>query len=192
MTTRKKLVIDRTTDQIVDNPDAPQFINAASDPSSPWFEAYFKNMTPDGAAAWVTNWSAGSISIIDTVTGTVSYTISVDPYPCDVAFSPDGGTAYVSSQGTDSLLVIAGSARSIIKRVRVGRQPTTVDIALNGAWVYVANAGSNDISIIDTTTHEVAATIRVGGSPFALAALQPVTRPGREVPAARRVEEGHR
>ena len=40
----------RTAFQIVDNPDAPQFINASSDLSSPWFEAYFKNMTPDGAA----------------------------------------------------------------------------------------------------------------------------------------------
>ena len=48
-------------------------------------------ITPDGGHIFVTNFDAGTVSVIDTVTATVSATIAVGSGPAGVAITPDGG-----------------------------------------------------------------------------------------------------
>ncbi len=54
--------------------------------------------------AYVANVQSGTVSVIDTTTGTVTATIPVGADPIDMAVSPDGSTVYVANEGSSSRL----------------------------------------------------------------------------------------
>jgi YVTN family beta-propeller protein len=63
-------------------------------------------VTPDGETAYVANFAADSVSVIDTDSKSVVKTITVPDVPVSVAITPDGKTAYVYSAGEGTLTPI--------------------------------------------------------------------------------------
>ena len=61
--------------------------------------------SPDSAIAYVTNYGAGTLSVINTATNTVIATKTVGDGPAGVAVSPDG-TVYVSHQDDGTVWAI--------------------------------------------------------------------------------------
>jgi YVTN family beta-propeller protein len=69
---------------------------------------------PDGMSAFVTNLLDGTVSVIDTNSGTVSGNpITVGGAPVAVAISDDGATAYVANLMTNTVSVIDTATRAV-------------------------------------------------------------------------------
>jgi YVTN family beta-propeller protein len=62
--------------------------------------------SPNGKKAYVANYGAGTVSVINVSTGTVSRRIRVGFSPVSVAFSPNGKKAYVANAGDVTVSVI--------------------------------------------------------------------------------------
>jgi YVTN family beta-propeller protein len=125
-------------------------------------------VTPDGSAAWVTDFLSNAVSIIDTSTQSVSATIPVGAGPVGIALSPDGAAAYVANKGSSTVSVMRTQPPEVVANVAVGAGPNGVAVSPDGQRVYVTNSFTQTpgiVSVIDTRTNEVIASIAVNRSP---------------------------
>ncbi len=81
-------------------------------------------VSPDGSCVYVVNSADGSVSVLDTDTGTVTATVAVGREPFGIALTVDGRLAYVANSGDDSVSVIDLSRRVVLATVGVGKAPT--------------------------------------------------------------------
>ena len=117
--------------------------------------------------AYVTNFLANSVSIIDTSTNAVVVTVGVGARPVALAVTPDGSLAYVANSNSSNVSVIATD--SVVATIGVGSFPVAVAITPDGKHAYVANFNSNNVSVIDTVQNTVVATVVVGSNPAGVA-----------------------
>jgi len=126
----------------------------------------------NGSFAYVTNFSTGSVSVIDTTTTTtVGSPIAVGVHPGGVAVTPDGSRAFVAIRGNDSVSVIDTAANTIVgDPILVGSHPWGVAVTPLGEHVYITNIRDNTVSVINVATNStVADPIAVGSGPYAIA-----------------------
>jgi len=117
----------------------------------------------DGTA-YVTNYSSGTVSLIDTASNTVTTTLTVGSGPERVAFTPDGSKAYVTNSLSNTVSVIDTSPIMVMATIPVGSSPVGVDVSPDGTKAYVATTGA--VWIIDTASDTVSGTFPVvGGNP---------------------------
>jgi YVTN family beta-propeller protein len=119
--------------------------------------------------AYVTNDGAGSVSVIDTATNTVTATIAVGNGPFGVVFSPDGTRAYVPNISDGTISVIDTAANAVLTTINVGGGPIFPAITPDGKSLYVPRFFSGTVVMVSTATNSVTATIAVGGIPGAVA-----------------------
>ena len=112
--------------------------------------------------AYVTNYAAGTVTVIDTITGTtVGDPITVGgTSPASVVVTPNGTGVYVGQ-----LRVGHGVGHRHRHRHRAdphpGRQhPVGIAITPNGKTLYVTNAGDGTVSKISTSTNKVTGTVK--------------------------------
>ena len=128
-------------------------------------------VSPDGKKVYVGNLGDGTVSVIDTKTHTVTYTINLSGTPNIQVASPDGKIYLANHDGIskgdlrNAVLILNATNFRCIGAIRVGINPSGVAISQDGKKVYVANMGSNNISVIDTATNNVIATVNVGSKP---------------------------
>lgn len=120
--------------------------------------------------AYITNTSAGTVSVIDTATNTVTATIAVGGTDTGVAVSPDGSKVYIGSFDTNTVSVIATATNRVIATIAVP-SPLGVAVSPDGGKVYVANFDASSVSVIATATNAVTAVIAlpVGSYPLGVA-----------------------
>ena len=136
--------------------------------------------------AYVTNYSSGNVSVINTASNTVAATVAVGGNPDGVALTPNGEFAYVTSENSgydnrDNVSVINTATNTVAATVAVGFNPVDVAITPNGEFAYVTNEYSDNVSVINTATNTVAATVAVGapaGSPRAYPTAVAITPNG--------------
>ena len=63
--------------------------------------------------AYITNFNANTVSVIDTTSNTVAATIPVGSAPWGVAVSPDGSTVYVTNFFDNTVSVIATTTNTV-------------------------------------------------------------------------------
>jgi YVTN family beta-propeller protein len=120
--------------------------------------------------AYITNNGGKSVSVVDTVSDTVSTTITVGNGPTGSAVSPDGTKTYVSNTADGTVSVINNATNTVIgSPITVGSSPNGVAITPDGTKAYVANQNSNNVSVIDTASNSVIATVTVGTTPVGVA-----------------------
>ncbi len=127
---------------------------------------------PDGSAVYVftldaspdgvVSTKAGTLSVIDTATNTVTATIPADDYPNYPVVSPDGSAMFVSI--TEGLLVIDTAKNTATATIPVGQDSGPPVVLPDGSAVYLPTDFEN-VSVIDTATNTVTSTIPVGGGP---------------------------
>ncbi len=123
--------------------------------------------------AYVTNLSAGTVTVINTLDNTVVTTIPVGPGPTTAAITPDGSKVYVVTQGTNSVAVIDTGSNTVVKTIAVGEAPVGVAIAPNGKTVYVTNAIGGTVTKIATSTNKVIGTVKNVGTEPSLITVSP-------------------
>ncbi len=87
--------------------------------------------------AYITNYNANSVSVIDTTTNTVSATINVVGEPYGVAVSPDGSRVYITNAGANTVSVINTATNTVIDTIPVGNNPFGVAVSPDGSKVHV-------------------------------------------------------
>jgi YVTN family beta-propeller protein len=124
---------------------------------------------------YVTNFSASTVSVINTNTNTITSTIPIAtgryPYPLGVAITPDGKKVYVVSTSRESsynVTVIGTPVNRVLKIIPIREfsspeegvsPPADIAVAPNGIYVYVVDNYNKTVSVINTNSDTVIATI---------------------------------
>jgi YVTN family beta-propeller protein len=152
---------------------------------------------PVGPFVYVTNSSAGTVSVIDTSTNAVVQTITLcgaelcSPGPAGLAVTPGGKFVYVANKGNGTVSVIATSSNTVVATIPMpacdcaSSSPAGVAITPDGTRAYVTDITRFAIQVIDTNPNDgpgspyntVTATITLGtlgvGSPNGPIAITP-------------------
>ena len=107
-------------------------------------------ITPNGEYVYVAN-SAGTVSVINTTTNTVTATITGFANAYDVAISPNGKYAYVT--GGQGLAVVNTTTNTVIKNITLQNDNAVKNLAVtpDGNYVYVADGGY--LCVVTTATN---------------------------------------
>jgi YVTN family beta-propeller protein len=120
--------------------------------------------------AYVANWEADNISVIQTSNNTVMETISTDTGPIGLAFTPDHEYVYITNYGmatcNNKVTVIQTSDNTILTTITVGNCPAQIAITPDGLYGYVANYFSDSFSVIEISSNTVVATVTTGNGPM--------------------------
>jgi YVTN family beta-propeller protein len=126
--------------------------------------------TLNGRFAYIANYSAGTVNIINTATsGPNAYRVRTIPTGAGarrLAISPAGDRVFVTNNGADSVSAIDTQTQQVIATIPVGHKPRGIAITPSGDAIYVGNVQSATVSIIDSSTLTVVDTIAVGIKPW--------------------------
>lgn len=123
--------------------------------------------------AYVVNYDADAVSVIDTATnqvvgGPISTGLDAGPYM--LAIAPDGRFVYVSNYDEGALAVIDTATKSVQASIPVGNNPYGVAISPDGSRAYVAAENPGRVVVIDLRTRQVVgAPVLVSGDAFGIA-----------------------
>lgn len=109
-----------------------------------------------------------TVSIINTLTNTVSGTITVGTAPRGVSVSPDGSKVYIANWVSNTMSVINTATNTVTATIPLGTQPFGVCVSPDGSKVYATNYYGNSVSVLNAVTNTVTATITVGSAPQGL------------------------
>lgn len=119
---------------------------------------------------YVSNANAGTVSVIDTTTDTVTATITVGTTPqISIAF---GTYVYVVNNGSDDISVIDTTSNTVVATLAVnttGGNTSPFGLATDDSYVYVSAShasASGTMDIIDPTTNTITATSTISPSPL--------------------------
>jgi len=122
---------------------------------------------PDSSKVYMTDYDDGTVTVIDTVSQTVTNTITVvGQYLNGIAVHPDGTRVYVTNEGGSNIAIIDTFTNNITETISltgfpIGGDPDQVAFNPTGSRAYVTTWG-NGVYVIDTTSRAVIATIDVG------------------------------
>ncbi|MET0231319.1 MAG: hypothetical protein ABW186_10345 [Rhodanobacteraceae bacterium] len=119
--------------------------------------------------AYISNQTDGTVSVIDTATGTVATTLPVGPTPLGVAVNSAGTRAYVANLAGQSVSVIDTVTNTVIDLIPVAGTPEGIAVSADGSRVYAVGGEPGLVFVIDTATDTVTATIPVGRAPRSVA-----------------------
>jgi YVTN family beta-propeller protein len=131
---------------------------------------------PDGRRIYVTNISAGTVSVIDIATATVVDTINVGLIGGDIAITPDGQHAYISL-GNDvvAVLDLARWGDALRRELRQPRGDHHRRGDGHGRLHHQLSPGPHALYVFDTATRQQAApTTPLAAAPLRVESDQPV------------------
>jgi VCBS repeat-containing protein/YVTN family beta-propeller protein len=123
----------------------------ASDPSA---------VAATNTRAYITNRTAGTVTVYDTVKGTVVGTYQVGASPDGVAVKKDGTRLYVSSS-TNNTVTVIDTSTGLKKATLTVANPTAIAINPAGTTVYVTNGNTATVTKITTSTNKLAGTVKL-------------------------------
>ena len=141
-------------------------------------------VSPDGAAVYVVNADADSVSVIDTASRRTVRELALGASPPApdaagryeprvgpraLALSPGAGRLYVTGQRSGDLTVIDLNPLRVTHRVRVCAEPVGVLVSPDERAVYVACAMDAAVVRVDALTRAVTGAARTPDKPWSLA-----------------------
>ena len=114
--------------------------------------------------AYVSNNQSNSVSVVNTLTGSLLATIPVGGGPYGVAIAKNGKTVYVANAGSDNVSVISAATNAVIATLSTGPEPSSIAITPDGTRAYVTNtthipATISSVAVINVRTNRVGARI---------------------------------
>jgi YVTN family beta-propeller protein/VCBS repeat-containing protein len=108
--------------------------------------------------AYVTNRTAGTVTVIDTTKNTVVGTIAVGPTPDALTIKPDGTKLYVSSLDNNTVTVVDTKTAAVIKTIVIAK-PSAMAINSSGSILYVTSRDAGTVTKITTSTNAISGTV---------------------------------
>ena len=139
-------------------------INIPVSPSPFYKSTDFTNVSDPSAVAvtsnlaYITNRSAGTVTVYDTVKNTVVGTYQVGASPDGIAVKKDGTRLYVSSS-TNNTVTVIDTATGATKKTLTIANPTAIAINPAGSTVYVASGSAGTISKISTAYNTTSSSV---------------------------------
>lgn len=115
--------------------------------------------------AYVTNGSAGTVSVLDLVNFRTDRTLKVGEGPSAVAANPVRNEVYIVNTASGTVSVIDAGNNAVTATIRVQRQPSGISVDPKGDRAYVTNTGSNTVSVLDLAQHREVALVGTGEQP---------------------------
>ncbi len=117
----------------------------------------------DGKRVFVTNYTGGSMSVIDTATDTVVRTVSpVGFLPRGVVANPVGPYVYIANQATDDVAFVNTTNDSFsVVRMHAGASPYGVAIDPLGQFLYVALQGDGKLIVMNASAGTILGSIQL-------------------------------
>ncbi|MEM7311059.1 MAG: YncE family protein [Planctomycetota bacterium] len=125
---------------------------------------------PAGHEVWACNRDNGSVSVLDTLTGTITHEIEVGVWPRSVAFDPSGALAFVANQRGNvpvdahfatpftggelrgTISVIDAATKDVLATLTdVGVEPYGLAVAPAGDWLAVTAQRSASVRVLSTS-----------------------------------------
>ncbi len=111
------------------------------------------SMNSDESAAYVTNSSGNTLTIIDCQKRRISVDVPVGDGPEGVAVNPETDNIYVTIQNESRLTIHDPERHNMVYETELGDSPIGIVFSPDKSLAVVPNRHSNDISIIETRFH---------------------------------------
>ncbi len=116
--------------------------------------------SPVGTTVYVPNLTAGTVSVVNGSTNTITATVPVGADPIDTAVTPDGSQVLSANEGAGTVSVISAATDTVTATIPVTADPDGVVVAPSGTTAYASSLGGGGvISVIDLATDTVTGTI---------------------------------
>jgi YVTN family beta-propeller protein len=129
--------------------------------------------------AYVPNYGAGTVSVVNLIGGDTIQTIPVGTNPMGVSVNSVGTEAYITNfnnSGDGTVSVINTTTNAVTNTINVGDGAYGIAIMPDCSKAYVTNSASNTVSVIDATSHSVISTIAGFNQPIGIAVNPAGTR----------------
>lgn len=124
-------------------------------------------VSQDGRQIWVTNYGEGEVStlsLVDGLTLTEIYTLTVGIYPHGIKLAPDDSRLYVTLQGADQLLTIDTATRQVVNNLTVGNAPHGLGLSPDGRYLWTGDLLSRTSTIVDSQRGATLAELDTGAT----------------------------
>lgn len=122
-------------------------------------------VSPNGMTLYVSDKTAGCVTILDAATGAKVGETPVVGEPHGLALSADGKILYVAQRTRNSIALIDTKQGTEIGRMPVGAWPVALALAKKTRRLYACNQGGDSVSVIDLTTRRQIDEIAVVRAP---------------------------
>lgn len=129
------------------------------------------SLNPSGSYAYISNYSEGTVSVLNLSSKSVETTISVGAGPFGSAINSTGTRLYVTNSLHSTVSVIDLSNNTVVSTITVGNNPIDIAISVDGTKAYVSNYSDGTINVINLSSNTVSGTINVGLAPREIAFL---------------------
>ncbi|MEI8300228.1 MAG: YncE family protein [Chlamydiota bacterium] len=118
--------------------------------------------------AYVSNYLAGTVTIIDILSNTIKKTINIGGNPQGLAVTPNG--EYVYACNGSSISVINTISNEVVETItNAGPNPVSLAFTPDGAYAYITNYTNGTVTVLQISDKTLKATINVGSQPTAIA-----------------------
>jgi YVTN family beta-propeller protein len=125
---------------------------------------------PDGVRLYASQLSNGTVSEINTQTGTIARNFVIGGTTLQgVVVSKDGSELYVADEGANVLRVVSVASGTQTATVALGGGGFSVALSPDNVQLYVSLPASGVVKVIDRATRAIAKTIQTNGTPRRLA-----------------------
>lgn len=154
----------------------PETSSAAAARMASHADAALRTPPSVGSRLFVTNERSGTITVIDTATDRVIWTIQVGARPRGITFSGDGKRLFAAltdlpgrsgriTPGRRGIAEIDPATGKVLAMFDGGSDPETVAANRDGSRIYISNEDVGTATVVDTSTGNAVATHIVGIEP---------------------------
>ncbi len=125
--------------------------------------------------AWVTNYDAMTVSVIDTISGVKIADIALDAAPAWITATPDGKKVYVVNDTTNVITVLDGGNNTKLAPIDFGANRFSYALAVSpdsktlyvsgGLWNDKLGDWTNVVTKVSTATGKITGTVKLPGYP---------------------------
>ena len=135
-------------------------------------------VSPDGRTLYVTSFTSGAASVIDTESNTVVDVIDLQVSGSFAVWpSRDGRAVYFTAHDDGVLVVVDAATRTVMESIPIGDNPRGIGESPKGDLLFVTSAASNQIHVLDMLTNELLTSYETGRQPRGIALIDPPKKP---------------
>lgn len=122
-------------------------------------------LTDDDRYAFVTNWQAGTLSVIDVPRLTLIKELSIGSHPSALAYSALSKAVYVINESDGTIVAVGGTRQEVLTSIKARPGLSAISFLPGGRYGFVLNRQSNVVHIFDSSTNRLLHNVPVGPDP---------------------------
>jgi DNA-binding beta-propeller fold protein YncE len=123
-------------------------------------------LSGDDRHAFVTNRSAGTVSVVDGTTFRKVKDLAIGPTPISVAWSSLSQKIYVAEAKEGRIAVIDPATLEVATRIKARPGLGPVRFSEDGRWGFAVNSVEHVVHVVDASQDRLAHSVRVAGKPY--------------------------